>query len=59
MGCEKSSPHPDICILSSSEAAFTAAIQAARMGKKVVLIEPTGHRSGMMVEGIVKGYQVW
>ncbi|MBK8501063.1 MAG: FAD-dependent oxidoreductase [Saprospiraceae bacterium] len=53
IGCEKSSPHPDICILGGSEAAFTAAIQAARMGKKVVLIEPTGHPGGMMVEGIV------
>ena len=46
--------HPDICILSGSEAGFTAAIQAARMGKEVVLIEPTGHPGGMMVEGIVK-----
>ncbi|MBR9999884.1 MAG: FAD-dependent oxidoreductase [Cyclobacteriaceae bacterium] len=44
----------DICILSGSEAGFTAAIQAARMGKKVVLIEPTGHPGGMMVEGIAK-----
>ncbi|MEM8968886.1 MAG: FAD-dependent oxidoreductase [Bacteroidota bacterium] len=44
----------DICILSGSEAGFTAAIQAARMGKSVVLIEPTGHPGGMMVEGIAK-----
>jgi len=44
----------DICILGGSEAAFTAAIQAARLGKSVVLIEPTGHAGGMMVEGIVK-----
>ncbi len=44
----------DICILSGSEAGFTAAIQAARMGKMVVLIEPTGHPGGMMVEGIAK-----
>ncbi len=44
----------DICILGGSEAGFTAAIQAARMGKDVVLIEPTGHPGGMMVEGIVK-----
>jgi hypothetical protein len=44
----------DICILSGSEAGFTAAIQAARMGKEVVLIEPTGHPGGMMVEGIAK-----
>ena len=44
----------DISILGGSEAAFTAAIQAARMGKDVILIEPTGHPGGMMVEGIVK-----
>ena len=44
----------EICILGGSEAGFTAAIQASRMGKKVVLIEPTGHPGGMMVEGIVK-----
>ncbi len=44
----------DICVLGGSEAGFTAAIQAARMGKSVVLIEPTGHPGGMMVEGIVK-----
>jgi len=46
--------HTDICILGGSEAAFTAAIQAARMGREVVLIEPTGHPGGMMVEGIAK-----
>ncbi len=44
----------DICILGGSEAGFTAAIQASRAGKKVILIEPTGHPGGMMVEGIVK-----
>lgn len=44
----------EVCILGGSEAAFTAAIQAARMGKEVVLIEPTGHPGGMMAEGIVK-----
>ena len=44
----------DICILGGSEAAFTAAIQASRLGKKVVLIEPTGHPGGMVVEGLGK-----
>jgi len=44
----------EVCILGGSEAGFTAAIQAARLGKEVVLIEPTGHPGGMMVEGIVK-----
>jgi len=44
----------DVCIYGGSEAGFTAAIQAARMGQRVVLIEPTGHPGGMMVEGIAK-----
>lgn len=44
----------DVCILGGSEAGFTAAIQVARMGNNVVLIESTGHPGGMMVEGIVK-----
>jgi ribulose 1,5-bisphosphate synthetase/thiazole synthase len=44
----------DICILGGSEAVFTAAIQASRLGKEVVLIEPTGHPGGMLVEGLGK-----
>ena len=42
----------DIVILSGSEAGFTAAVQAARMNRSVVLIEPTGHAGGMAAEGI-------
>ncbi len=41
-------------VLSGSEAGFSAAIQAARTGKSVALIEPTGHPGGMAVEGIHK-----
>lgn len=44
----------DIFILGGSEAGFTAAIQAARMNKSVILVEPTGHPGGMLVEGIAK-----
>jgi NADPH-dependent 2,4-dienoyl-CoA reductase/sulfur reductase-like enzyme len=44
----------DICILGGSEAGFTAAIQASRLGKSVVLIEPNGHPGGMLVEGLGK-----
>ncbi len=44
----------DICILGGSEAGFTTAIQAARLGKTVILIEPTGHPGGMVVEGLGK-----
>lgn len=42
----------DIVILSGSEAGYTAALQAARMGHDIALIEPTGHPGGMAVEGI-------
>lgn len=42
----------DVVVYSGSEAGFTAALQAARMGKSVILIEPTGHPGGMAVEGI-------
>ncbi len=46
--------HTEICILGGSEAGFTAAIQASRLGKQVILIEPTGHPGGMLVEGLGK-----
>ena len=52
--CHSKSIEVDVCILGGSEAGFTSAIQAARMGSKVVLIEPSGHPGGMMVEGIHK-----
>ena len=55
LGCSTTDPgtiKTDIFILGGSEAGFTAAIQAARLGKQVVLIEPTGHPGGMAVEGI-------
>lgn len=58
IGCSSSpggnSLKADICILGGSEAGFTAAIQASRLGKTVVLIEPTGHPGGMLVEGLGK-----
>jgi len=57
LSCTSTNPNDvitDICILGGSEAGFTAAIQAARMGKRVVLIEPTGHPGGMVVEGLGK-----
>ena len=41
-------------MLGGSEAGFTAAIQAARLGNKVILIVPTGHPGGMVVEGLGK-----
>lgn len=54
MKYEPPATQTDVCVLGGSEAGFTAALQAARMGRQVVLIAPTGHPGGMMVEGIVK-----
>lgn len=42
----------DVVIYGGSSGGFTAAIQAAKLGKTVVLIEPTGHIGGMNVEGL-------
>ncbi len=58
LGCELMRATPDemqrfdVCVYGGSEAGFTAAIQVARSGHSVVLIEPTGHAGGMLVEGI-------
>lgn len=57
LSCSDTSPsnlQADIFILGGSEAGFTSAIQAARLGKRVVLLEPTGHPGGMLVEGLGK-----
>lgn len=51
---QKTGLQADICILGGSESGFTAAIQASRLGKSVVLIEPSGHPGGMLVEGLGK-----
>lgn len=42
----------DIAIYGGTAAGFTAAIQAAELGYNVLLIEPSGHVGGMMVEGL-------
>lgn len=42
----------EVVVYSGSSAGFTAAIEAAKSGRKVALIEPTGHIGGMLVEGL-------
>ncbi|MCP5559540.1 MAG: FAD-dependent oxidoreductase [Verrucomicrobiaceae bacterium] len=42
----------DICIYGGTSAGVIAAVQAAQMGKKVVLLEAGQHFGGMSVEGI-------
>ncbi len=48
----KKSHQYEVVIYGGTAAGITAAIQAAKMNKKVVLIEPTGHLGGMSVEGL-------
>ena len=42
----------DICIYGGTPGGITAAIQAAKMGNSVVLIEPSRHLGGIMVNGL-------
>lgn len=53
MGCEEEGPAPnsvDICIYGGTSAGVIAAYSAAKMGKKVILIEP-GNRLGGLSSG--------
>lgn len=42
----------DICIYGATAGGIAAAIQASDMGKKVVLLEPSGHLGGMTSSGL-------
>jgi thioredoxin reductase len=42
----------DVVIYGGTSSGITAAIQAAKMGKRVILIEPGNHLGGMAVEGL-------
>lgn len=42
----------EICIYGASAAGVTAAIEASRLGRRVVLLEPGRHAGGMSVEGL-------
>ncbi|MCB1232701.1 MAG: FAD-dependent oxidoreductase [Verrucomicrobiae bacterium] len=42
----------DVCVYGGTSGGVTAAVQAARMGKKVVLIEPGRHLGGMTSGGL-------
>ncbi|MFH5884496.1 FAD-dependent oxidoreductase [Halalkalibaculum sp. DA3122] len=42
----------EICVYGGTPGGVTAAIQAAKMGKSVLLIEPSRHLGGIMVNGL-------
>ncbi len=42
----------DVCVYSGSASACIAAIQAARMGKDVILVSPRTHLGGMVTSGL-------
>jgi hypothetical protein len=42
----------DVCIYGGTSAGVVAAVQAARMGKTVIVLEPGRHFGGMSVEGL-------
>jgi len=42
----------DICVYGGSSGGVVAAVQAARLGKRVVLVEPGRHLGGMMAGGL-------
>lgn len=44
----------DIVVYGGTPAGVTAAVQAARLKKKVILLEPTAHIGGMMANGLTK-----
>ncbi|HEY9486708.1 MAG TPA: FAD-dependent oxidoreductase [Chryseosolibacter sp.] len=42
----------DVVVYGGTPGGFTAAIQAAKMGKRVALLEPSGHVGGILVNGL-------
>jgi hypothetical protein len=46
-------PHEaDVVVYGDASGGVTAAVQAARMGKKVILVSPSGHLGGMTSSGL-------
>lgn len=45
-------PETDVCIYGGTSAGVIAAVQAAHLGHRVILVEPGQHLGGMSVEGL-------
>lgn len=56
LSCEKATDpnlvEAEICIYGGTAAGVTAAVQSARLGNKVVLIEPGNHVGGIAIDGL-------
>ncbi len=50
--CSKTNVPIDICIYGGTSGGVAAAVQAARMGKRVVIVEPGKHLGGMTAGGL-------
>lgn len=51
-GVPAATPPYDLCVYGESASGVTAAIQAARMGKKVVLLSKNDHVGGLVTSGL-------
>ncbi len=52
LGAEERVHTADVCVYGGTGAGVIAAVQAARMGKDVILLEPGKHFGGMSAEGL-------
>ena len=52
LSCEYSTEKPDIIIYGGTSAGIVAAVQATRMGKSVLVIEPSNHLGGLSTGGL-------
>ena len=48
----ESTDEADVCVYGGTSGGVVAAVQAARMGKRVVLVEPGRHLGGMTSGGL-------
>lgn len=52
--CSKNNFQTDIIVIGATPAGIMSAVAAARMGSKVVILEPTDHVGGIMTNGLTK-----
>ncbi len=52
ISCRAQAPETDVCVYGGTASGFTAAVQAARMGKKTILVCERDHVGGMVTSGL-------